>query len=223
MPNRIKSCIIILTTLVLCACQSSPVVRLYDGEERTQDQIVTVQVPETLSILSINGHRSSALNSSLVSGQRALHLSPGHYEIHAFYREIWEPDSTSTHEVLRSEPVVFTVNGLPGEIHVLEYDKPDTVDDARALAAAFRGWSLNTASAQRMPTTSTAMTAPVTLMGVAMGGAMPAVPSAGVQPKASAEIHNSSVTDDSYLDLLKACWSQASTDEKRAFLHWIAE
>ena len=228
--------VLFFMTVLLAACQSSPVVKLYDGAERPVSQIAVVQIPETLDIISINGRDPSGINSSLMGSYRELHLSAGQYEIIAFYREIWEPDSTSTHVVLRSEPAIFTVEGRPGGRYVLEYGKPGNVDDARELAADFRGWTRDITSGQRIPTEPSGLARPGLLSNVNIGGIAPVPASEVVMPVPTTSPsattpamptpvgHASGNTDGgAYLDMLKAQWSQASAEERRAFLRWVAE
>jgi len=220
---------------LLAACQSSPVVKLYDGAERPVSQVSVLQVPTTLDIITINGRSPTGMNNSFVAGHREIHLSPGSYQVVAYYREIWEPDSTSSHEVLRSEPAIFTIEGRAGGRYILEYNKPEDVDEARELAANFRGWSRDLATGQRVDSEPSGMARPGLLSNVNIGGAAPVVsnsvvmpvsanaPAAAALPAPVQSEANSATGNNAYLDMLKAYWSQASAEERRTFLLWISE
>ena len=221
---------LLLLTGLLAACQNSPVVRLYDGPERPTSEVTVVRVPETIEIMNINGQRPAGVNTLFSSGYKDLHLRPGTYQIVAFYKEIWDTDSTTSHVVLRSEPVIFDVDGRPGSTYHLEYEAPANVEAARAFADNFSGWSRNTASGERAPTRPSGTTRPGLLTGladapepvssVAPAGATPAASPAPVPAPAAAQAAGA---DADYLARLKVYWSQASDEERRAFLRWVYE
>ncbi|MCH8541926.1 MAG: DUF2057 domain-containing protein [Alcanivorax sp.] len=211
--------VLLAALLTLTACASSPVVQLYDGPERAESDITRVRVPETLEILNINGQRPAGVNTLFSSGYKDLHLAPGEYQIVAFYKEIWEPDTTSSHVVVRSEPVVFDIAGQPGSFFRLGYDTPSNLPDARELARNFSGWSEHVASSERRPTRPSGMTRPGLIGGLTTGATEPTAET--VAPAASSS--SSQADDVESLDMLKAWWSQASAEERRAFLRWVAE
>ncbi|MBA3979062.1 MAG: DUF2057 domain-containing protein [Alcanivorax sp.] len=221
MRHWLRSATLILLALLLAACERSPVVRLYDGPQRPDSEVAVVRVPETLEILNINGQRPAGVNTLFSSGYKDLHLAPGEYQIVAFYKEIWEPDTTSSHVVVRSEPVVFDVEGRPGSFFRLGYDAPETLPAARELARNFSGWSEHIASGERRPTRPSGMTRPGLIGGLASGATQPeaqAIPPAQTTPAPA-----TANEDVETLDMLKAWWSQASAEERRAFLRWVAE
>ncbi len=226
----------LLLIVLLAGCQSSQVARLYEGPERAAGDVVVVQVPETLEIISINGQRPAGVTNRIISGDRTLHLVPGSYEIIVFYKDIWTPLGATTHEVLRSKPVVYDIDGRAGESFQLAYEKPETYEAARELASDFSGWSLNSASGKRTATRPSNVSRPGLFSGIAGDGVeqvshvTPAGAAAAVEPAADAKPvvttpvpTNKATNDSAYLDMLKAYWSQASQEERRAFLRWIAE
>ncbi|MCK9469350.1 MAG: DUF2057 domain-containing protein [Porticoccaceae bacterium] len=233
MLHWIRNLAVFFSVGLLAACQSSSVVKLYDGAERPASQVAVVQVPETLDILTINDRSPAGINNSFVAGHREMHLSPGSYQIVAYYQEIWEPDTTSSHEVLRSEPVIFTLNSRAGGRYILEYNRPDDVDEARELAANFRGWIRDTATGERFDSEPSGMARPGLLSNVNIGGVAPVASNPVVLPTpvnapaatvpAPSPVPTDSVGGNAYLDMLKAYWSQASAEERRTFLLWIAE
>lgn len=233
MLTCIRALALLLVVGLLAGCQNNPVTKLYEGPERPVADVVIVQVPETLEILSINGQRPSGVSNRLVSADRVLHLAPGRYQIIAFYKDIWTPTGASTHEVLRSQPVIFDIEGRPGDGFHLEYEQPDTYQAARELAGNFSGWSRNRDSGERVTTRSSDVPRPGLFSGVANTNTEPAphvapsdtnttaVVASSVKPAVAAPV--GWVKDNAYLDMLKAYWSQASQEERREFLRWISE
>lgn len=213
----------LLILVALAGCQSNQQVKLYDGPARTASELVTVDVPDTLELVSINGQQPDSLGKRLIGREQQLQLLPGSYRIEAFYKDVWTPTGASIHEVLRSAPVVFTVNGQAGDRFALEYTLPENHSDASALAKDFQGWSRNLASGERQPSlavTQSVGVAPAKPQGIAplagTASAPTAAPTTATAPAATPD-------QAAYLDLLKAYWSQASEQERREFLRWIAQ
>lgn len=238
MLTCIRALALLLLAGLLAGCQNSQVAKLYEGPERPVAEVVTVQIPETLEILSINGQRPSGVGNRLVSVGRVVHLVPGRYQIIAFYKDIWTPSGASTHEVLRSRPVIFDIEGHPGEGFHLEYEQPDTYEAARELAGNFSGWSRNRGSGERVATRPSDVARPslfssVVNTSVVNSSAEPATHVAPSDTNTTAVIEPDvepafavpagGVKDSAYLDMLKAYWSQASQEERREFLRWISE
>ncbi|WP_223427923.1 DUF2057 domain-containing protein [Alcanivorax limicola] len=217
----LPSLALLVTLLTLAACASSPVIQLYDGPERAESDITVVRVPETLEILNINGQRPAGVNTLFSSGYKDLHLTPGNYQIVAFYKEIWYPDSTSSHVVLRSEPVVYDITGKAGEAFTLTYATPGNMREAETLARDFSGWSENRATGQRTATRASGMARPGLISNLTSGAAEPAAET--VAPAQAARDTSPQNDDVETLDMLKVWWSQANPEERRAFLRWVAE
>lgn len=216
--------IIASTVWLLAACQSSAVVHLYDGPQLQDSAVVTVQVPEQLEVLAING-RAMERGYSLFSPILELKLAPGEYRIEAYYKELWET-SADSHDVYRSEPVTFVVNGQAGERYQLSYRAPANADEVKRLAANFSGWSENLSTGERRATTESGLSRPSvlsSLTGRSNSTAVAAAPPADTVLTTAAPAPVVSSSDTSYLDILKAYWSQANGEERREFLRWIGE
>ncbi len=215
----------LLVIAALAGCQSNQQVKLYDGPARTAAELVTVQVPDTLELVSINGQKPDSLGKRLIGREQQLQLLPGSYQIEAFYKDVWTPSGASIHEILRSSPVVFAIRGQAGERFALEYTQPENHASASALAKNFQGWSRNLAGDERQPTQA---------LSAQLVGVLPAeitkpqgiapLPAA-VNPGVAAAAQSSAEAEDraAYLDLLKAYWAQANEQERREFLRWIAQ
>jgi uncharacterized protein len=208
---------ILLLVLLLAACSSNPNIRLYDGAERSPDQLLLVEVPSTLEILSINERKLDGVNRLFTMEDRTLQLLPGEYRIVAFYKEVFDVPP-SGHQVVRSDPTQFRVVGSAGSRHRLDFEAPATLDEARKLARNFRGYSLNLASGERRDSEATGLVHQG-LLGIT--AATPAASHSTVAPLPPVETTPAATLDQ--LDLLKAGWRTATAEERRAFLRWIAE
>src|SRR5690606_27847635 len=69
--------VIVLLSLLVTACSTSPVVKLYDGADRPAGELLTVRVPVELEILSINDRRIEGASTLFAYGHRDLQLLPG--------------------------------------------------------------------------------------------------------------------------------------------------
>lgn len=211
----------VLLLALLVGCQSHQQVKLYEGEARPTSELLIVSVPETLELMSINGQSPDGLGKRLISGDQQLQLLPGSYQLVAFYKDVWTPVGASTHEVVRSQPVIFDLQGAAGSQFALEYLLPQNYPEASALAGDFHGWSRNLASGEKQPSRASGLSRPSLFNRTAEPAAVaplaaPAAASTAAQPAAVA-------AESTYLELLKAYWSQASQDERRTFLRWVAE
>ncbi|MGB2248478.1 MAG: DUF2057 domain-containing protein [Alcanivorax sediminis] len=222
---------IALFALLLSACAQSPVVQLYDGPAQSDNKVVTVRVPSQLEVFTINGKEVDGVNTFFASDFKDLKLTPGRYEILAYYKELWQLDADN-HEIVKTNPANFIVDGKPGDMWVLGYKQPADVEAARAMEDSFTGWAENAVSGEKVaaaqsqlilkrgflaPVTGEEVAAPasntVAPQATAASTSAPA-PAAGGEPAAAAA---------SYLDTLKAQWNQATPEERREFLQWIAE
>jgi len=147
----LRSFVLILgSALLLSACARSPVVQLYDGAAKPDAQVLTVRVPSDLEVFTINGQEVDGVNTFFSSGYKDLKLAPGRYEIMAYYKRLWDLDADN-HEVLKSDPAKFTVDGSAGEFYRLAFDRPENVDQARVLADDFSGRVENVTTGESTP------------------------------------------------------------------------
>lgn len=220
---------VVLFALILSACARSPVVQLYDGAAKPDSQVLTVRVPSEIEVFTINGKEVDGVNTFFATDFKELKLAPGRYEILAYYKELWQLDADN-HEIVKTNPANFIVDGKAGEKWQLDYDKPENVDDARALEDNFTGWALNTNTGDKVAARESGLIlkrgflAPITGEAVSSASSKnippqqsdapaPAAPAAASEPAPAV----------SYLDTLKAQWKQATPEERREFLQWVAE
>lgn len=216
--------LIVLLSLLVTACSTSPVVKLYDGADRPAGELLTVRVPVELEILSINDRRIEGASTLFAYGHRDLQLLPGQYRIVAYYKNLFQLNADQ-HEIIKSDPALFTVNGNAGEVVALAFEKPANVDAAREMAKHFDGWTENLSSGERIASTPSGLILNQGFIGLASTPAAAETAStasvAPEQPAASSSTESTVTTD--VLDALKTHWQQASPEERREFLLWMSQ
>ncbi len=228
---------LVLCTLILSACARSPVVQLYDGAAKPDSQVLTVRVPSEIEVFTINGKEVDGANTFFATDFKELKFAPGRYEILAYYKELWQLDADN-HEIVKTNPANFIVDGKAGEKWQLDYDKPANVEEARALEDTFTGWALNTATGEKVAAQESNLIlkrgflAPITGEEVSTAASASVAPQQAVAPAPATSAPAPAPATQaapapapaaSYLDTLKAQWKQATPEERREFLQWIAE
>jgi len=219
---------VVLCALILSACARSPVVQLYDGAAKPDSQVLTVRVPSEIEVFTINGKEVDGVNTFFATDFKELKLTPGRYEILAYYKELWQLDADN-HEIVKTNPANFIVDGKAGEKWQLDYNKPENVDDARALEDSFTGWALNTNTGDKVAAKESGLIlkrgflAPITGEEVSTASSKNIAPQQSASPAPAAAVSSQPAPAASYLDTLKAQWKQATPEERREFLQWVAE
>ena len=225
-----------LGVIVLLNACTSPPQRLYDGAPRAAAEIAELRVPEQIEIARINGKTLKDLRSTWSRDDKRLQLAPGRYEILAYYREIWELGNQ--HDVLRSNPALFVVDAVAGGHYRLGYAQPAGYAAAQTLALQFSGW-VEDADGARTPSQPSRLKFRDGLLAQFSGRdelmaddeattvsgtqvVAPQAPLAAPLPAAAASTPPQAVSDREWLSLMQGFWQQASSEERRAFLRWLA-
>lgn len=204
---------ICLFTLLLGACSSMTEHHLYEGRELPQEQLLIVEVPHLLEVMTINNKAlANSAGKLLGNSDQKLYLLPGRYEINAFYKQFWD-NTIESHTVVRSQPVTFVVEGKAGEVVQLDFERPQYQADAEKLAKDFSGWSLNLNTQTKTPTQATQMRRP-SLLASLQDNSTPVATTETLAPLSEQQ---------NMVLKLKALWNVASEEEKREFLLWMAE
>lgn len=228
-------------TLLLTACTQAPV-RLYAGPVRDAAAISSISLPEQLEVAQLNGVDVPAASGMGSKGDKTLELAPGRYDLLVFYREVWSQGDN--HEVLRSDPVRFVFDAAAGQRYRVDYQQPGNLKEALALARAFKARITNQSTGQHTESEVSGLAFRGGLLAQVQGDRtlVPAVIREGGQqivsplsqtdapmvtapsipvPASAPESPRAASADDQLL-LVKAWWNQASADQRRAFLEWIA-
>lgn len=211
---------------LLSGCAQQSHVKLYSGPEVPGVQLLVVEVPDALEVLSINGQEMPTANAGFGTGTRSLHLRPGEYRINAYYKNVFDVDGGLSHEVVRTRSASYHLNGRAGEIWKLEYQEPANLQEAQAMRDSFAGWAVNTRTGERMATSEGPR--PVSALRQLLGGgAAPAAP-ATVEPLApvpgpSASPARTLPHSDATLNTLQQLWLLLDPQSRKAFLDWVRQ
>jgi uncharacterized protein YccT (UPF0319 family) len=189
-------------------------------------------VPSEIEVFTINGKEVDGVNTFFATDFKELKLAPGRYEILAYYKELWQLDADN-HDIVKTNPANFIVDGKAGEKWQLDYDKPANVEEARALEDSFTGQAINTATGEKVAAKESNLIlkrgflAPITGEEVSTASSKNIAPQQSASPAptepAAAAAAAQPAPAASYLDTLKAQWKQATPEERREFLQWVAE
>jgi len=244
MPKRFCLYFLVFAAGALAGCAATPLTLHEPGLPAAA--VATVVLPEQLEVATINGKEIDGASGMMTRGDKTLELAPGRYELLVFYRELWELGDA--HEILRSDPALFVVDAAAGGRYRLDYDRPAGIESARMMAQDFTGWVENLATGERIAAAESglqfrrglmpALTFDDTLVPAAEqvvdGQEVPPlstndapVPLPGTAPQAAPAATPQAAPEampaGSWLDLMKSFWSEASSEERRAFLRWLAE
>lgn len=213
-------------TLALSGCSSNPEVKLYEGHKRSKAEIMTVRAPVELEILSINDRRIEGASTMFAYGSRDLQLMPGEYRIVAFYKNLFDT-SLDQHEIVKSDPSIFTVNGNAGDTFLLSFNQPEDLDAAKAMAKNFTGWTENMKNGEKVASKPSGLILSSGFIGLSGPAAPTSIAQEAVSSVAPTEASTASQkTTTENLGTLKSLqenWNAASAEERREFLLWMSQ
>lgn len=229
-----RSLFVIAMACLLAACAQQPHVQLYSGAPLPESQVLTLVVPSELEIRSINGQPHSAANSSFGASDKRLHLQPGAYQVHAFYKNGFDIDGGISHEVVRSRTAIFNFEGKAGETWRLEFDRPQNLAEAKAFETDFPAWALNTRSGERIE--AQAGNRNTSVLSAMLGSSEVAPEATSVTPLSSATAAPQAVSlnpapaamatlphSDATLTTLQQMWNLLTPESRSAFLNWAQQ
>lgn len=229
-----RSLFVIAMACLLAACAQQPHVQLYSGAPLPESQVLTLVVPSELEIRSINGQPHSAANSMFGASDKRLHLQPGAYQVHAFYKNGFDIDGGISHEVVRSRTAIFNFEGKAGETWRLEFDRPQNLAEAKAFETDFPAWALNTRSGERIE--AQAGNRNTSVLSAMLGSSEVAPEATSVTPLGSATAASQAVSlnpapaamatlphSDATLTTLQQMWNLLTPESRSAFLKWAQQ
>ncbi|MCQ4287718.1 DUF2057 domain-containing protein [Pseudomonas stutzeri] len=229
-----RSLFVIAMACLLAACAQQPHVQLYSGAPLPESQVLTLVVPSELEIRSINGQPHSAANSMFGASDKRLHLQPGAYQVHAFYKNGFDIDGGISHEVVRSRTAIFNFEGKAGETWRLEFDRPQNLAEAKAFETDFPAWALNTRSGERIE--AQAGNRNTSVLSAMLGSSEVAPEATSVTPLGSATAAPQAVSlnpapaamatlphSDATLTTLQQMWNLLTPESRSAFLKWAQQ
>lgn len=242
---KLRDTTLLLTLCLALAACASPTIELHDD---AASAVASIVLPEQLEVVTVNGLEIDSTPGLLKKGDTTLEVSPGRYEVLAFYRELW--DRVDQYDILRSDPALFVVDAAPGRTYRLGFEAPEDETAARALAADFSGWVEDVATGVRTPSQDSGLRFRQGLVSSPSfdGTLVPAAPSDGPRqtvaplavvaspqqplpipapapaaPSTAVQPAAAAPATDDWLALMKSWWAEASDDERREFLRWVGE
>jgi uncharacterized protein YccT (UPF0319 family) len=222
---------------LLSGCAQQSHVKLYAGSELPQSQVLVVEVPNELEVLTINGQPVPSANALFGTANKTLHLQPGEYRINAYYKNGFDIGGGLSHEVVRTRSAVYSLEGRAGDVWKLEYDEPGNLQEAQAMVDTFAGWAINQRTGERVATEVGLK--PVSAINQLLGGGSSATdtqstvePINSAQPSAAAAmpVPSSAATptqalphNDATLNTLQQLWLLLSPESRAAFLKWAQQ
>lgn len=208
---------------LLSACAQSGPVQLYSGSSQPVTQLVTLDVPPALEILHINGQPVPAANRMTGNQPRQLQLQPGKYRVSAYYKNIFDIDGGLSHEVVRSNSAVFSINGKAGDAWTLGFAAPQTLEDARNQRLSFTGWAENSGTGERVA--GEVATEQASVLNLLAGDGPAQSPRNTVEPLATPALPTTATlpNDNATLTTLQHLWLMLDEQGRTSFLRWAAD
>tara|TARA_R110001592_G_scaffold177076_2_gene417260 strand:- start:63532 stop:64188 length:657 start_codon:yes stop_codon:yes gene_type:complete len=206
--------LMLFMSLILFACASDKIVKTYEGKIMPEDAIAVLTAPENITLLSVNGVEVQQYLLSNLDVNYAL--KAGENLIVFRYESIWstakrDQETGARVDVVESEPLEVRIVAKPGAKYNFSFLPVDNVREAKKLASDFvvqvldeqknlvaESVALNTYQKEKERVLQQEKT-----------------------PVLEKQTTLKNTQDQSVIDRLKAIWSSASADEKKAFLVWV--
>ena len=131
--NSIKISSLIISAILFSACSSTGTIRLYDGEQKNENEIVTFNLPEAVDLLEVDGKKVK-LNIFLSENQYQLQVLPGKHLLKARYSDFWGSQQYGL--MVASDDFYFVVDGKAGDQFTFMHNAPEdlsTADDRSSV------------------------------------------------------------------------------------------
>lgn len=191
-----QNLILILATLFITGCASIQDAHLYDGPALTPEHSTRLTLPLEFEITELDGRLVPIGQQRFRSDNLFIYLTPGKHHLVLHYESIWDIDGDN-HETVRSQPILFEIDGQAGEQLVFSYESPTTLKQAQNFA-------------QSIPVTLISDKQSITGYGLKK-----ADPLTFNKKKPITKV------DLPYLQQLQYWWDQATPYERREFKEWI--
>lgn len=195
----------LLMVFFLSACAAPGPFKVYSGPEKALADIVLIDVPEPIEVMSVDGRD---ISGNLLRKNMQLALLPGDHVFGLRYVELFQIDSEN-HDVIRSKQAALRFRAVAGSRYQLQMPPQKTVEQAKQFAAAPE-FSLIDAQQKNPVATS------VAIQSYAEASLIDTI----------TKTFNSANQEDAQrlpdnVDLLKSIWSRSSDAEKVRFQQWL--
>ena len=109
---------VVSVILLLAGCAATGPVRLYDGQARQPAEVATLQMPEQIQVMAMDGLEVSG---TVLQRSQSLEVLPGEHVLTLRYVQLFQINA-SDHEVVRSRQAALRFTAVAGSTYRLEMD-----------------------------------------------------------------------------------------------------
>ena len=189
--------VVLVFLFLMAGCQSTSVVRMYDGPDLPSDQLAALVVPWCIELRTVDA-TSAPLT---LRDELKIMLKPGAHTLEARY-VVTYPTVGSNSEKITSDYVRLTFMAEPGKTYTIGSKDPKSLEETRRYAAHVSLWI------EGLP---------------ADGMEAPAAPPNGAGAKAELAATTPRVETPAVLAQLLEAWEKASEQERKAFLDKVLQ
>jgi len=135
--NTITRCLpaVMASIFFMTGCQSTRIVRMYNGPDVPADQLATLVAPWCISLRSVDGVPAP----STLADELRLLLKPGVHTVEARYVVLYPTGKSDTEKIV-SDYITLTFTGEAGKIYTICSKDPKTLEATRKYAAHVSLW-----------------------------------------------------------------------------------
>ena len=217
MCNKIaRFFLVAFTVMVIQGCASDKIVKTYDGAVISSQEVAVLTAPENITLLSVN---DKDVPQYLLSNLETKYgLKPGENIVVFKYNSIWskakkDQETGARVDVVESLPLEVKIQAMPGKLYTFSYLPADNLGEAKVLAETFVAKVIDQNKnmiAESVPLNTYKQEKAQQL----------ALEQAELLAKKEKNVSIANNEAQTITDKLKALWSKANADEKKAFLVW---
>jgi len=213
--------LMLFMSLVLFGCASGKIVKTYEGNVLSENEIAVLTAPENITILSVNGVEVQDYLLSNIDVNYGL--KAGENLIVFKYESIWskakkDQETGARVDVVESEPMEVLFSAKPGEKYNFSFLPASNVREAKELSSTFVAQIVNKNNDLIVESVA------LNTHKKAIDKMLPKEQSLLKERQLEATVaspRSVSTEGASVIDQLKMIWPSASADEKKAFLVWV--
>lgn len=209
--------LLVCLSVFMSACSSNKLVKTYEGEPLPDASVAVLTAPENITLLSVNG---KAVTQYLLSNLEVNYaLQEGENLVVFQYESIWgkarrDEETGSRADVVQSEPLEVLINAKAGKRYSFSFMPAGNVREAKVLAASFMAQIIDENKDLVAESVALGAYAKAKDQRVAKEKAL-------LADKVDSEKRAADSSGLSVSEKLKALWSQANAEEKKAFMVWV--
>jgi len=125
--NSVKFFSLIISAILFSACSSNGTIRLYEGADKNEYEIVTFNLPSAVDLLEVDGKKIKS-NLFVSKGHSQLQVLPGKHFLKAAYSEYWGSERMGL--LVASDDFYFAVDAKAGDQFTFMHNGPEDLTNA---------------------------------------------------------------------------------------------